>query len=133
MSRQPQTRTGEKLLAQGFRHDFRCASLDIGLEACNCTLPDLLRNVEDEARAPFFELLAWIEDQTKPNTVDMSGKRSGFPHSEPRSERIWNRVQEFFDLEASMSECICGSFDPMRHQGFCHFGWHMEGCEHNNG
>jgi hypothetical protein len=131
MKRQPRTEVGKRLLSEGFRHDLNCQSALLGLEACNCNLPGLLRNVEDEARAPFFETLAWIEDKVKPSDISMSGKSSGFPGSAPRSQQIWERIQGLFNEEADMSQCVCGSSDLLRHQGFCHFGWHMEGCEHD--
>lgn len=137
--RQPRTVAGKRLLRDAFRHDKSCF-VHQGMDCGRCSLPEQLRNAEDEAMAPFITFAAYVEGRTKPMSVLMSGDTSGHAHSEPRSKEIWNKanalLNSLYEEGMSSGACVCGievqDHKPERIR-YCHFGYHTLDCSIGGG
>lgn len=131
--REPRTEIAKRLLREAYRHDPSCF-VHQGMDCGRCSLPDRLRDIEDEAMAPFVEFASYVEGQTKPISYSMSGDTGGHRASEPRSKAMWTRANNLLNnLDAPGEEglCVCGigvlghSSEAIR---YCHFGYHTSEC-----
>ena len=132
--RRPRTETAKKLLRKTYLHDPSCFSHQ-GMDCGRCSLPGILRDIEDESISPFVSFIDYVEDRTKPMSVFMSGDTGGHAASRLRSKELWNKANAILnrlDEDDHVSgACLCG-LGVFEHKPesirFCHLGYHTVGC-----
>jgi hypothetical protein len=106
------------------------------MECGRCSLPGTLRDIEDEAMAPWVNFAAQVENTMKGSSVYMSGDTGGHPASAIRSKEVWQKANAILnsleDPEIDNGSCFCGAgiLDHMDKEKirYCHFGYHTVDC-----